>query len=85
MLPSPLTAPGATWWSRSSERSMAAWLRCTTVSPRFPYAFSTKALMAAMASASGSTPESLKKQGCITVLMRLPMPTSAATAKASMT
>ena len=38
-----------------------------------------------MDSSAGSTPDSEKKQGCITVLMRLPMPTSVATAMASIT
>ena len=42
-------------------------------------------LIWAMASSRGSTPEMAKKQVCITVLMRVPMPVSRATAKASMT
>jgi hypothetical protein len=35
--------------------------------------------MAAIASARGSTPASAKKQGCMTVLIRPPMPASRAT------
>ena len=34
--------------------------------------------MRATASSAGRTPDRAKKQGCITVLMRLPMPSSAA-------
>ena len=41
--------------------------------------------MRAMASSAGSTPASAKKHGCMTVLMRLPIPTSRATASASIT
>ena len=42
-------------------------------------------LMAAIACSRGSTPLSAKKQVCMTVLMRPPMPFSWATLKASMT
>ena len=42
-------------------------------------------LMWPMASSRGSTPEMAKKQVCMTVLMRTPMPVSRATLKASMT
>ena len=71
--------------SRSSDRSIAAKLRSTTAWPRFAYVFSTNCLIRATASSAGRTPDSLKKQGCMTVLIRLPIPTSEATAKASMT
>ena len=42
-------------------------------------------LMCAMASSRGSTPEMAKKQVCMMVLMRTPMPVSRATLYASMT
>ena len=41
--------------------------------------------MCAIASSGGSTPASWKKHGCITVLMRFPMPVSRATWSASIT
>ena len=53
---------------------MAAKLRATTASPRFAYVFSTKPLIRVMASSGGRMPASWKKQGCMTVLIRLPMP-----------
>ena len=42
-------------------------------------------LIWAMASSRGSTPEMAKKQVCMMVLMRTPMPVRRATSKASMT
>ncbi len=39
--------------------------------------------MRAIASSAGRIPASWKKHGCMTVLMRLPIPASSATAKAS--
>jgi hypothetical protein len=58
---------------------MAAKLRATTSSPRRLNALETQALMAATAWVRGSTPERAKKHGCMTVLMRWPMPASRAT------
>ena len=49
------------------------------------YVFFTKSLIRSIASSAGSTPERWKKHGCMIVLMRLPIPVSAATANASMT
>ena len=46
---------------------------------------SIDARIAAIASSRGSTPESAKKHGCMTVLMRPPIPASRATAFASIT
>ncbi len=79
------TAPSVTLPSRSIERSMAAKLRSTMAWPRLAYVFSTKSLIRAMASCGGRTSARWKKHGCMIVLMRLPMPTSVATAKASIT
>jgi len=79
------SAGTATSSSASSARSTAARLRSTTVRPRLPYVFCTDSLMRARASSAGSTPARAKKQGCMTVLMRLPMPTSAAMRSASIT
>ncbi|EKD34005.1 MAG: hypothetical protein ACD_75C02509G0002 [uncultured bacterium] len=42
-------------------------------------------LIAAIASSRDKTPEMAKKQVCMTVLMRMPMPVCLATAKASIT
>ena len=64
---------------------MAAKLRATTASPRFAYVFWTNALIRAIASSGGRIPASWKKHGCMTVLIRLPIPTSSATARASIT
>ena len=64
---------------------MAAKLRATTSSPRRLKAFSTQALMAAIAWSRGNTPDRAKKQGCMTVLIRWPMPASRATRAASTT
>ena len=69
----------------SSARSMAAKLRSTIARPRRPYVRSTSSLICAIASSGRSTPESWKKQGCMIVLIRFPMPTSRAIWSASMT
>jgi hypothetical protein len=71
--------------SASSARSIAAWLRSTTAGPRLPYASAMASLSATVASSRGNTPDSAKKHGCITVLIRPPSPTSRATRWASMT
>ena len=83
--PSPVTVPGtATSLRCSSAASTASQFLCTTVAPRRPYVFSMAFLIAAMASSRGNTPLIAKKQACITVLTRPPIPASCATRLPSM-
>ena len=70
-----LTASG----TRTSCRCASAWsttsqFRRTTSGPRLPYVFSIDFLMCAIASSWGSSPAMAKKQVCMIVLMRVPMP-----------
>ena len=76
-----VTASGAlTSWRCASAASTAAKFFCTTASPRLPYVFWMERLIAAMASSRGKTPLMAKKQVCMIVLTRCPMPVSLATA-----
>ena len=78
--------PGTTTSCRcASDWSIASKFLLTTAAPRFRYDFSTERLIAVIASSRGSTPEMAKKQGCITVLMRDPIPRSRAILWASIT
>jgi hypothetical protein len=79
------TTGTSTRWRLASAVWMAAKLRSMIARPRFAYVDSTAALIFSMATSGGSTPESWKKQGCITVLMRLPISASRATRFASIT
>ena len=69
----------------ASAASTAAKFFRTTASPRRPYVFSIACLMAATASAAGSTPLMAKKQVCMMVFTRPAMPASRATREPSMT
>jgi hypothetical protein len=59
------------WASAWSTRSQ---FRRTTSGPRLPYVFSIAFLIWAMASSRGRMPAMPKKQVCMIVLMRVPMP-----------
>ena len=63
----------------SSVPSTAAKLRRTVSSPFLPYVFSIAFLIWAIASSRGRTPEIAKKQVCMIVLMRPPIPRALAT------
>ncbi len=52
----------------------------TISSPLRPYVFLIASLIFAIASSRGSTPEMAKKQVCMMVLIREPMPVALATA-----
>ena len=58
---------------------MARWLRSARRLLLRPYVLSTAFLIAAIASSRGRMPEMAKKQVCMMVLMRRPMPASWAT------
>src|SRR5579859_4695584 len=65
-----------TSWRLARVASTAAKFLCTTASPSFPYDFLMEDLIAAMASSRGSTPLMAKKQVCMMVFMREPIPVS---------
>ena len=74
-----------TAWRFARVSSTASKFLRTTASPLRPYVFLMESLIFLIASLRGSTPEMAKKQVCMIVLIRPPIPVFLATSYASIT